>query len=137
MSEIKRPWTPGPWEYRPDEFDDWGVVSSGHYHLCRVRDPRVPFEISRHLFQLSAKPVWRACDVLKSNPTRVNYKLRGDARKVLADSQVAAYMLSNKLARTTPLNAHTETSVLEKCKEIRKAKQTLFAMLERVDRSNP
>ena len=73
----------------------------------------------------------------KLMPRRVNYRIRGDARKVLADAQVAAYMLSNKLARTTPLNAHTESSVLAKCEDIRKAQRNLFEMLERVDRSKP
>ena len=31
--------TPGPWAYRPDKYDDWGVVKAGRFVLCRVRDP--------------------------------------------------------------------------------------------------
>jgi hypothetical protein len=31
--------TPGPWLYRPDQYDDWGVVKSGCFVLCQVRDP--------------------------------------------------------------------------------------------------
>lgn len=39
--------TPGPWRYRPHEFDDWGVVRGGAFnpewggypHLAQVRDP--------------------------------------------------------------------------------------------------
>jgi len=30
--------TPGPWKYRPNRFDDWGVVKSDDFHLCQVRD---------------------------------------------------------------------------------------------------
>jgi hypothetical protein len=39
--------TPGPWLYRPDQFDDWGTVrcapdAQGRmWHICRARDPRV------------------------------------------------------------------------------------------------
>lgn len=47
-------YTPGPWEYRPDKYDDWGVVKSpaqevGNYDpplflrgfIAQVRDPNV------------------------------------------------------------------------------------------------
>jgi hypothetical protein len=32
--------TPGPWEYRPHEFDDWGTVKSGRFVICQARDRR-------------------------------------------------------------------------------------------------
>jgi hypothetical protein len=31
--------TPGPWNYRPDKLDDWGVVKAGDFYLCQVRNP--------------------------------------------------------------------------------------------------
>lgn len=31
--------TEGPWEYRPHELDDWGVVRAGAFVLCQARDP--------------------------------------------------------------------------------------------------
>lgn len=48
MSETPK-FTPGPWTYRPNELDDWGVVKSGKYVLCQVRDPRLSSDdISDH-----------------------------------------------------------------------------------------
>lgn len=32
--------TPGPWQYRPHEFDDWGVVKSDRFTICQARDDR-------------------------------------------------------------------------------------------------
>ena len=29
--------TPGPWHYRPDEFDDWGVVKADRFTICQAR----------------------------------------------------------------------------------------------------
>lgn len=37
MSELKA--TPGPWCYRPHEYDDWGVVKAGYFTICQARDP--------------------------------------------------------------------------------------------------
>ena len=31
--------TGGPWLYRPDKHDDWGVVKADDFHLCQVRNP--------------------------------------------------------------------------------------------------
>jgi len=31
--------TPGPWAYRPEQFDDWGVVRAGRYWICQAKDP--------------------------------------------------------------------------------------------------
>lgn len=31
--------TPGPWEYRPLEYDDWGIVRAGRFVICQARDP--------------------------------------------------------------------------------------------------
>lgn len=31
--------TPGPWEYRPMEHDDWGVVRAGQFQICQARNP--------------------------------------------------------------------------------------------------
>lgn len=34
--------TDGPWLYRPDKFDDWGIVkNSKHYVICQARDPEI------------------------------------------------------------------------------------------------
>lgn len=42
--------TPGPWEYRPHEFDDWGVVKAEKFTICQARDPRYMNEdiLSQH-----------------------------------------------------------------------------------------
>ncbi len=45
MSDVKH--TPGPWVYRPHQFDDWGYVraqkhNDGFYSfICQAKDPRV------------------------------------------------------------------------------------------------
>ncbi len=31
--------SPGPWQYRPDKYDDWGVVKSKDGVIGQVRDP--------------------------------------------------------------------------------------------------
>jgi len=31
--------TLGPWEYRPDRDDDWGIVKVDHCVICQARDP--------------------------------------------------------------------------------------------------
>lgn len=33
--------TPGPWEYRSQPHDDWGLVRAGRYIICQARDPKV------------------------------------------------------------------------------------------------
>jgi hypothetical protein len=44
MSERK--WTPGPWHYRPQKFDDWGYVRASaeadgfHPFICQAKDVR-------------------------------------------------------------------------------------------------
>ena len=32
--------TPGPWAYRPEDFDDWGVVRAERFHVCQAKDYR-------------------------------------------------------------------------------------------------
>lgn len=42
MSDVKH--TPGPWAYRPNEFDDWGVVRSADGELvAAAKDSTIPF----------------------------------------------------------------------------------------------
>jgi len=36
--------TPGPWLYRPEQHDDWGVVRSGRNWICQAKDPRAATE---------------------------------------------------------------------------------------------
>ncbi len=36
MSKTR--FTPGPWAYRPHEFDDWGVVKTDKFTICQARD---------------------------------------------------------------------------------------------------
>jgi hypothetical protein len=33
--------TPGPWSYRSQPHDDWGVVRAGRFIICQARDPDV------------------------------------------------------------------------------------------------
>jgi len=35
--------TPGPWEYRPGMFDDWGVVRCTAGFICQARNPEISF----------------------------------------------------------------------------------------------
>ena len=30
----------GPWSYRSQEHDDWGIVRTGRYVVCQARDHR-------------------------------------------------------------------------------------------------
>ncbi len=32
--------TPGPWSYRSQPHDDWGVVRAGRFWICQAKDPR-------------------------------------------------------------------------------------------------
>lgn len=32
--------TAGPWEYRPEPHDDWGVVRAGRYWIGQIKDSR-------------------------------------------------------------------------------------------------
>lgn len=35
----KEAFTPGPWQYRPDKYDDWGVVKAPErFVICQARD---------------------------------------------------------------------------------------------------
>lgn len=34
------PHTPGPWSYRSQPHDDWGVVRAGRNWICQAKDPR-------------------------------------------------------------------------------------------------
>ncbi len=86
MSEIKRPWTPGPWEYRPDDFDDWGVVRHGRYHLCKARDPRVSFE---------DLPKYRAS---KTDPYEANARLISAAPELAEAAVPFAHYLKMRAA---------------------------------------
>ena len=42
---MEAKWTKGPWLYRPDEYDDWGVVRTAPdaegrmWRICQARDP--------------------------------------------------------------------------------------------------
>ncbi len=38
MTDIKH--TPGPWEYRSRELDDWGVVRADGFVICQARDKK-------------------------------------------------------------------------------------------------
>lgn len=40
MSDIAK-FTPGPWAYRPELHDDWGVVRAGRFWICQAKDPNV------------------------------------------------------------------------------------------------
>src|SRR4051812_37815139 len=31
--------TPGPWSYRSQPHDDWGIVRAGRYVICQARNP--------------------------------------------------------------------------------------------------
>ncbi|AIT81253.1 hypothetical protein [Novosphingobium pentaromativorans] len=33
--------TKGPWEYRNQPHDDWGIVRAGRYLICQARSPEV------------------------------------------------------------------------------------------------
>lgn len=66
--------TPGPWEYRNREYDDWGVVRAGNCILCQVRDPNALDEetLNRHRrgktdpWEANARLVSAAPDLLEA-----------------------------------------------------------------------
>lgn len=64
--------TPGPWAYRPEEFDDWGVVKSpprevGNYeppfilrgHIAQFHDPEVRDEEALNEHRRNKTDPWR------------------------------------------------------------------------------
>jgi hypothetical protein len=38
MTKAKH--TPGPWEYRPTKYHDWGTVCVDGFVLCQAREPK-------------------------------------------------------------------------------------------------
>lgn len=40
LKELLGKVTPGPWAYRPTQYDDWGTVRAGEWFLCQAKDPR-------------------------------------------------------------------------------------------------
>lgn len=52
--------TPGPWAYRPDPYDDWGVVKAGPCVLCQVRDPEAIDEAVLSSHRRNGTDPWEA-----------------------------------------------------------------------------
>lgn len=78
--------TPGPWHYRPDEHDDWGIVRASNEVgrflgpiICQARDPDASDEItlSRH------------CEA-KTDPWEANARLIASAPDLLEALRKAA-----------------------------------------------
>lgn len=62
--------TPGPWAYRPDEFDDWGVVKAPpqrpdgfeydlSFVLAQFRDPAATDPITQHEHRAAKTDPWK------------------------------------------------------------------------------
>jgi hypothetical protein len=41
LRELDAAATAGPWAYRPELHDDWGVVRAGRFWICQAKDPAV------------------------------------------------------------------------------------------------
>ena len=94
---TERKWTPGPWVYRPEEFDDWGVVRGSDVgdgwatYICQAKDQRVdeagenearrngidPWESNAHLIA-AAPELYEALDdvvkMLDDNEVPISYE---------------------------------------------------------------
>jgi len=64
--------TPGPWDYRSQPHDDWGVVRAGRYIICQARDPNVDhLDLSHYRrtktdpFEANARLISAAPDLLE------------------------------------------------------------------------
>lgn len=57
MSEAK--FTPGPWQYRPNRFDDWGTVRAGEDFICQAKHPHYAEEVLAEHRRLETDP-WEA-----------------------------------------------------------------------------
>ena len=60
--------TPGPWAYRPDEYDDWGIVRAGRYVICQARDPNVPYEALQDYREAKTDPYEANARLIASAP---------------------------------------------------------------------
>lgn len=63
MSDPK--WTPGPWAYRPEEYDDWGYVrgapdsDGARWVICQARSPyKTQEELAAH--RIDGTDPWEA-----------------------------------------------------------------------------
>ncbi len=58
--------TAGPWLYRPDEYDDWGVVRTSpdaegrKWIICQARDPAVHDEADLNAHRRAGTDPWEA-----------------------------------------------------------------------------
>lgn len=52
--------TPGPWSYRSQQHDDWGVVRAGRYYICQAKDPKVWSEDDFNAHRRAKTDPWEA-----------------------------------------------------------------------------
>lgn len=70
MSDNKH--TPGPWAYRPLEFDDWGIVRAGDYVVAQARAGGGDVSLDEHRanktdpYEANARLIAAAPDLLEA-----------------------------------------------------------------------
>ena len=52
--------TPGPWSYRSEPHDDWGIVRAGRWVICQARDPDVYTEEQLAAHRRAKTDPWEA-----------------------------------------------------------------------------
>ena len=80
--------TPGPWAYRPEPHDDWGVVRSGRFWICQAHDPdRMDDEFLAECRKTKTDPWYANAALISMSPDLAAEVLRLTAER---DAIVAA-----------------------------------------------
>ena len=114
MSDAK--FTPGPWSYRPYEFDDWGVVRAPVTEqgqslggiICQARDPQITRESGLARHRAAKTDPWEAnARLIAAAPELFDeaIKARAAFRTALADYEPGSSAHNVIAARIDTLDA--------------------------------
>lgn len=96
LADIVVKATPGPWFYRPAEYDDWGVVRApneqGRFYggiICQARDPEALDELTLSRHRAAKTDPWVAnAQLIALAPTLATLVL--EAREALREGLLLA-----------------------------------------------
>jgi hypothetical protein len=66
---MSEKWTPGPWRYRPHQYDDWGIVKGADGRtICQAQDLRVSEEEKSECRATGADPYAANAQLIAAAP---------------------------------------------------------------------